>query len=136
MMSNDSCFWRAASEIDQRFGTPNKALWILAIISSLITIFIPYDLIFRLISLVMVLGGLLTAVSYYILKLRHAPRGLSPSDWVLPPLFIVSSLSVILIKVAEAIEGETDALLALIGLVVILFAFCGHRVYRLSRAAA
>lgn len=136
MMANDGCFWRAASEIDQRFGTPNKALWILAFISALITIFIPYDLIFRLISLVMVLGGLLTATSYYILKLKHSIHGLSPTDWILPPLFMFSSLSVIAIKVSEAIEGEPQALLPLVGLALILCVFCVHLVYRLAKSRA
>ena len=131
MMANDGCFWSAAGQIDERYGTPNQALWILACLSGIITLCVPYDLIFRLISLVMVLGGVLTALSYYILKLRTVKLSeLSPTDWLLPPLFILSSLSIMSVKIYDAVQGEPGALPPLVGLIVILFAFLSHRVYR------
>jgi hypothetical protein len=79
----------------------------------------------------MVLGGVLTALSYYILKLRTVKLSeLSPTDWLLPPLFILSSLSIMSVKIYDAIQGEPGALPPLIGLIVILLAFLSHRVYR------
>ena len=133
MMAKDGCFWRGASELSHHYQTPNKALWTLCFISILITITIPYDLIFRLISLVMVLGGVLTSVAYYILKYKNNPQGLStfsPTDWILPPLFIIFSLTVMSIKISEAFIGIDGSIPPLIGLLLIVLVYLCQTIYK------
>ena len=133
MMARDGCFTRSASVLSDRHKTPINALWILAFIASLIALFVPYETIFSFISLVMVAGGAITAVSFYVIK-RRAPdaesRALSPADWVIPPLFIIASLSVIGVKVNDALQGKDQAFLSLMGLLIVILAFVSHSLWR------
>ena len=123
MMSKDGCFWEKASKLNPEYQTPNQALWILSLIAILMVLFIPYGLIFQLISLVMVFGGIITACSYYSLKYEKIVRGqatFSPIDWVLPPIFISFSLGVITIKCNEILVQPNSSLAPLVGLLIVI----------------
>ena len=132
MMSKDGCFWEAAHHLHPKYQTPNRAMWIISILASMITLTVPYDLIFRLISLVMVLGGILTAISYYILKHKknHHERTFTPADWILPPLFICSSLLVILAKIDDVFSNQEGAWPPLLGLIFISLIYIFHLFYK------
>lgn len=128
MMSKDRCFWGAASKLNEKHNTPANALWILALIASLIALFVPYETIFSLISLVMVAGGSLTAVTFYLFKRDRGER-LSAVEWSVLILFVSASLSVISVKCYDAWVGKSDSRLALLGLGVVCLAFIGHWAY-------
>ncbi len=126
MMAKDGCFWKKASLLSPKYRTPNQALWILSLMAILMVLFIPYGLIFQLISLVMVLGGVLTAFAYYTLKLNKVRQGeatFSPIDWLLPPLFIIFSVGVIFIKFSELFRQEGSSLAPLVGLMIVALTY-------------
>ena len=123
MMSKDGCFWAKASKLNSKYQTPNQALWILSLIAIFMVLFIPYGLIFQLISLVMVFGGIITACSYYALKYTKTRAGqatFSPIDWILPPIFISFSLGVITIKCSEILVQPNSSLAPLVGLLIVV----------------
>jgi APA family basic amino acid/polyamine antiporter len=137
MMAIDGCFIRSAGVLSSR-KTPVNALWTLAFIASLIALFVPYETIFSFISLVMVAGGAITAVAFYVVKRKAdtaEARALSLADWIVPPLFIIASISVIGIKVSDAIQGKDKALLSIMGLLIILLAFISHSLLRRFKSA-
>ena len=126
MMSKDGCFWKKASTLSPKYQTPNQALWILSLIAILMVLFIPYGLIFQLISLVMVFGGIITACAYYTLKYKSVRQGqasFSPSDWILPPIFMSFSLAVITIKCGEIFVQPDSSLAPLVGLLIVFITY-------------
>jgi basic amino acid/polyamine antiporter, APA family len=128
-LAQDGCFWRPAAQLHPRWQTPVNALWIQALIAIITVLFIPWGLIFSVVSLVMVAGGSLTVISLYVLRRRHPDlrrpyRALGYPFF--PALFILSSLLVIGVKIMDAFQGIEGAWYPIWGLLVVVGAYLGH----------
>lgn len=137
-LAQHRCFWSGAAELSPRWGTPAKALWSQALIACLAVIFIPWQLIFSLVSLVMVVGGSLSVLSLYVLRVKRpeVPRPYRALGYPLfPALFISAGLLVLFVKISEAIYGNRDAQIELLGLFLVICIFIGHYIFTRSKAS-
>ena len=138
-LAKDRCFWSGAAQLHPRWGTPAKALAAQAGISCLAVILIDWELIFSLVSLVMVVGGSLSVLSLYILRWRQPerPRSYKALGYpVFPALFICSGILVLFVKVRDAFQGQAGALHSLIGLFLVLTVFTVHFALKRWRASS
>lgn len=137
MMAKDGCFWKGASQLNTQYQTPNRALWTLSLIAIFIVLVIPYGLIFQLISLVMVMGGIITSFAFYKLKwqsVKQHEAKIQAGDLLLPLLFISFSSAIIIIKLNEVIYEPNTSIAPMFGLLIIFFVYLYQRMKRSFKA--
>jgi basic amino acid/polyamine antiporter, APA family len=132
-LAQDKCFWQAAADLHPHYGTPTKALFVQAFIAVLAVLLVPWHLIFSLVSLVMVVGGSLTVIALYILRVKapmYERKYKAIGYPIFPGLFIAASLFVLIIKLRDALQGNTDATQSLIGLLIIFVVYTLHLLWQ------
>ena len=129
-LARDKAFWSGAARLHPTYQTPANALYAQALIASLAVLFIPWHLIFSVVSLVLVVGGAMTVGSLFVLRARQ-PNAERPYralgyPW-LPLLFIASAIFVVIVKLFDVYQGIEGAWYPVGGLLVVGVAFVLHR---------
>ena len=136
-LARDGAFWRGAARLHPTHHTPANALYAQALIATLAVLFVPWYLIFSVVSLVLVVGGALTVLSLLLLKRRSwrlksgedmSAEGYQAwgSPW-LPALFIGAALFVLVVKLLDVVRGVEGAWYPVAGLGVVLVAYLAHK---------
>jgi APA family basic amino acid/polyamine antiporter len=128
-LARDGAFWAPAGRLHPRLGTPANALWAQAVMAELTVLIVPWELIFSVVSLVMVTGGALSVVSLYVLRRKDpgAPRPYRALGYpYLPALFVASGALVLGVKVWDAVSGVERAWHPIWGLGVVAAAYVIH----------
>jgi amino acid transporter len=97
--------------------------------AELTVLIVPWELIFSVVSLVMVTGGALSVVSLYVLRRKDpgAPRPYRALGYpYLPALFVASGALVLGVKVWDAVSGVERAWHPIWGLGVVAAAYVIH----------
>lgn len=132
-LARDRVFWSGAGRLHPTYQTPANALYAQALIATLAVLFIPWHLIFSVVSLVLVVGGAMTVGSLFILRRRSpdAPRPYRALGYPwLPLLFIASAIFVVLVKCMDLWRGVEGAWYPMSGLLMVGVAFVLHRALR------
>ncbi len=136
-LARDGAFWAPARLLHPRLGTPANALWAQALMAEVTVLLVPWELIFSVVSLVMVTGGSLSVLALYVLRRRdpEAPRPYRALGYpYLPALFVLSGAFVLAVKLWDAVSGVEGAWYPVWGLGVVVVAFFTHALRRGRRA--
>jgi len=136
-LAHDGAFWAPAQRLHPRLGTPANALWAQALMAELTVLLVPWDVIFSVVSLVMVTGGALSVLALFVLRRRApgAPRPYRALGYpALPALFVLAGALVIAVKLSDAARGVEGAWYPVWGLGVVALAYVSHALRRGRRA--
>jgi APA family basic amino acid/polyamine antiporter len=134
-MARDGALWSGFARVDERTGTPARALWFQAAMSCALIMSGTFQQLIDLTSIAMLLIGGLTVVSLFMLRARRPnverPYRAHLYPW-LPGFYLVVCVGVVLVSVTEVIRGALDGsdfqhLLPLLGLGIFGAAWLGHR---------
>ena len=128
-LARDGAFWAPAGRLHPRLGTPANALWAQAVMAELTVLLVPWELIFSVVSLVMVTGGALSVGALYVLRYKQptAPRPYRALGYpYLPALFVASGALVLGVKLWDALRGVEGAWYPVWGLGVVAVAYISH----------
>ncbi len=132
-MAADGAFWRRASRLHPRHGTPAFALWVQALWASVLIVSGGFDELLRAVSVAMLATASLAVIALWVLRRGQAPAApfqVPRSLGWLPVLFVLASAVAIVQQLVDALSGEPGARLPLIGLVIIGGAWLGHRLMK------
>ena len=139
-MARDGIFFSQAKRLHPKFGTPSWSLWAQGLWAcGLILIFLDFDTILSLTTLMMVFLSMMTISSVFVLRFRHGKdHEIARMDQASPliralgypyfPAFYVLATGAILVGTVMYKENGSDQ--ALLGLVVSLIGFVVYYVWR------
>ena len=136
-MALDGAFWKGAAILGGRRLTPRQALWIQAVLASLLVLTGSFTAIIQMTSIAMLLTGTLTVLSLFILRITK-PLAVRPYralgyPWFLA-VYIVLSGVVFLGLVVQSFKSDgVDWFFPFLGLLILFLAYLGHFLYKKLR---
>jgi APA family basic amino acid/polyamine antiporter len=128
-MAQDGAMWPILGSIKSQTHVPNRALWLQALLSSLLVVSGKFEDLYTMVSLAMVVTGTLTVASLFALR-RAEPDRERPYRAmgypVFPAIYILSSIGVVTIMLGDAVSGKPGAWYPLLGLGVLIAAYSFH----------
>ncbi len=130
-MSCEGDFWKGASKLSGKCQTPRNALWVQALLSSVLVISGSFSAIIEMTSIAMLITGALTVISMFVLRIKHPglPRPYKAFGYPwFPALYIALSVLVLAGVVLQIIKREgLSAYYPLIGCGVLTITFLCHK---------
>lgn len=132
-MANDGAFLRAASVLSGPRRVPRLALWIQALIASVLVVSGTFEEVVKMTSVAMFVTGALTVSAVFVLRRRepNTPRPYRALlyPW-LPGFYVLAAVAVIIIELTNMFSGKDNAWFPLLGLALFALAYIGHRLLR------
>jgi len=131
-MAKDGMLHGRIAKVDEQRQVPRAALWLQAGIASLFVLTGTFEQIIEFVSMAMILTGLFTVGSLFVLRYRqpntHRPyRALGYP--IIPGLYILSSVGVLVMMVVSCFRStEAGAWYPILGLAIMIVAFIIHRI--------
>lgn len=143
-MARDGAIARIVGGMSPRFGTPAAALWVQALLASLLVVTGTFELLLDLTGIAMLAMGTMTVIALFVLRRRapDMPRPYRATGYpVVPLVYLVASVAVIATRVLDVVstppeESAWTAWYPLWGLVVLACAWLGHAAYMRLRPQA
>jgi APA family basic amino acid/polyamine antiporter len=132
-MALRGAIWPTLGAVGREHHVPHRALWLQAAVSMGLILSGRFEQLLSMVSLAMVLTGMLTVGSVFVLRRRRAelPRPYRATWYpLLPGIYVISSVVVLVVMARQALSNAPGAWYPLLGLAILAVAFLGHRVAR------
>jgi APA family basic amino acid/polyamine antiporter len=131
-MAKDGAMSDRVGRIDEGRQVPKTALVLQALLASVFVLTGTFEQIIALVSMAMILTGMFTVGSLFVLRIRqpHAERPYRALGYpILPAIYLVSSVFVLVVMVFSALQSSRPgAWYPVLGLVIMLAAYLYHRI--------
>ena len=137
-MASEGVFLRSFARLSPKTGVPTRAIWYQAAWVGVLVFSESFEQTLNLVSVSMVLAGSITVSALFVLRLKRKdiPRTFRAFGYPWLPLFyILSNLAVLVVMLADFVNGEQASLYPLLGLAVLAGTYVLHR-FRFVRSEA